>query len=503
MRVLSAFVTTTLFAGLAAALPAPESGSALLKRTEDKYSGDASQSVSSAYASSTGSSGYGSGYGSSSSSGYGSSSSSSGYGSSSSSSDCKDGKCDSSSSKSDCSNGKCDSSSSKSSSDCSSGNCDNSYSSSSSNYDSTSSAYIASSTEYMGSSSTSEYQSMSTAYESSSTEGYSSTSTASSSYATSTMSYGSGSTNWGGSGYNDCVQQCIASYGSPPSSWSPPTNTDSGDSSGSKGTGTTHTVIVAPTQGVLRYVPFAVNASVGDTVMFMWGANNHTVTKSSQLEMCNKTSDKPFASGEQNKPFTFTQVVNDTNPTFFYCGTPGHCQKGMFGMINPPSNFNAPTSVSQMMGGMVSNSSDMAAMMAYTNQMTQGNDKAANWGANIDMAQMPEWSHSLVLENVMYTRAFLGANKEVLQEDGSIDLNSHGAPLSLPTDMANVNNAVDNTSVSAQPNAAAAATPSAASSAAPAASSPAETGKSNGAASTAASSALLGVAAIAAAILAL
>lgn len=71
-------------------------------------------------------------------------------------------------------------------------------------------------------------------------------------------------------------------------------------------------------------MPFAVNASVGDTVKFVWGAKNHTVTKSSQLELCNKTSDAPFASGEQNAPFEFTQVVNDTNPTFFYCGTPGH-----------------------------------------------------------------------------------------------------------------------------------------------------------------------------------
>ena len=68
-------------------------------------------------------------------------------------------------------------------------------------------------------------------------------------------------------------------------------------------TGATHTVIVAPTQGVLRYVPFAINASVGDTVMFMWGANNHTVTKGSQLGICNKTSDAPFTSGTQNKSF--------------------------------------------------------------------------------------------------------------------------------------------------------------------------------------------------------
>lgn len=104
--------------------------------------------------------------------------------------------------------------------------------------------------------------------------------------------------------------------------WTPtPSSSDSGSSGGN---GVTHTVIVAPTQGVLRYVPFATNASVGDTIHFVWNANVHTVTKSSELQVCNKTSDAPFASGSHNKSFTFDQVVNDTNPIFYYCGTPGH-----------------------------------------------------------------------------------------------------------------------------------------------------------------------------------
>ncbi len=127
-----------------------------------------------------------------------------------------------------------------------------------------------------------------------------------------------------------------------------PTATSSGDAAG--GNGATHTVIVAPSQGVLRYVPFALNASVGDTIFFMWGANNHTVTKSSALTPCNKTSDALFASGTHDKDFTctftfrftsaqhihlfaVTQVVNSTDPTFFYCATPGHCAKGMFGIM--------------------------------------------------------------------------------------------------------------------------------------------------------------------------
>jgi plastocyanin len=88
----------------------------------------------------------------------------------------------------------------------------------------------------------------------------------------------------------------MASYGSMGSYVPPATATMD-----STGGGATHTVIVAPTQGVLRYVPFTLNASVGDTVMFMWGADEHTVTHSSQLAICNKTSDSPFSSGEQNK----------------------------------------------------------------------------------------------------------------------------------------------------------------------------------------------------------
>ncbi|KZP24852.1 hypothetical protein FIBSPDRAFT_735205 [Athelia psychrophila] len=256
----------------------------------------------------------------------------------------------------------------------------------------------------------------------------------------STASYGSGSSSWGGSGYDSCVQQCMGSYGSM-GSYSPPpsstTNSSSSGSSGSSGTGATHTVIVAPTQGVLRYVPFAVNASVGDTVLFMWGANNHTVTKSSQLEICNKTSDAPFATGEQNTSFTFSQVVNDTNTTFFYCGTTGHCEKGMFGMINPPSVGQGQLgSVAAMMPAMMTNSSSMTAMQAYTNMMTANNSVAAAWGSSMDMTNIPDWAQQSFAENVMFTRTFLAANPETINDDGTVSLgNLNGNPLMIPQDI--------------------------------------------------------------------
>lgn len=249
----------------------------------------------------------------------------------------------------------------------------------------------------------------------------------------STPSCGSGTSNCGNSGYNDCVQQCVASSGDVPAPYQATATSNSG---GSSGTGTAHTVIVAPTQGVLRYIPFAVNASVGDTVKFMWGANNHTVTKSSSLLPCNRFADALFTSGSHDKDFVFTQLVNDTNPTFFYCATPGHCQKGMFGIINPPSDLGSATSVSGMMQSLSANSPNLAAFAADSSKQTANNVAASEWGGDIDMAALPEWSHQYVAENVLYTRNFLAANVEVLKENGAVDLSAAGtSPLLIPQDL--------------------------------------------------------------------
>jgi plastocyanin len=251
------------------------------------------------------------------------------------------------------------------------------------------------------------------------------------SYSSPPPTYGSGSNNWGGNSnpYNDCVQQCQAQY---PSSMSPNDGSPS-DSNPSK----THVVYVAPTQGVLRYVPFAINASVGDTVKFIWGANNHTVTKGSELTPCNVTSDSPFASGLQLKDFVFEQVVNDTNPTFFYCAVPTHCTKGMFGIINPPNALGSPTSVGSMMQSLVAASPDLAKMRTYTDNATMNSSGASSWGTSIDMSSIPQWAQQSFVENVFYTRLFLAANPDAFQ-NGSIDASLGGNPPVIPQDITQV-----------------------------------------------------------------
>jgi len=290
----------------------------------------------------------------------------------------------------------------------------------------------------------------------------------------------------------------MASYGSMGTMGSYMPSTTSGSMGSSGGNGVTHTVIVAPTQGVLRYIPFALNASVGDTVSFMWGANNHTVTKSSQLQLCNKTSDAPFASGEQNKPFMFNQVVNDTNTTFFYCGTPGHCEKGMFGIINPPMATNPGNSVAGMMPAMMQNDSTMAAMASYTNMQTMNNTMAANWGSNMDMSAMPAWAQPYMAQNVMYTRTFMAANSDVVASDGSVNITAaQGAPLMVPADITQAtNNAASNSSTSSTSTATSSSSPTGSAS-------PATAAKSNGARSLGSSGVLVGVVVVLGAFLAL
>lgn len=245
--------------------------------------------------------------------------------------------------------------------------------------------------------------------------------------------YGSGGAKWD-TGYEDCVSKCLADYGNK-DTWYKPSATKEPEQDQPAGNGVTHTVIVAPTQGVLRYIPFAVNASVGDSVKFVWGANNHTVTKGTQLLPCNKTADALFTSGLQVKDFTFTQVVNTTEPTYFFCNAPTHCQKGMFGIINPPSNSGAPTSAGSILADLKSSNADLSAYAAVVDKNTEGNSFARNWGSSLEIGALPTWAQSLAAENIYYTRSVLAANPEIVRE-GSIDLGSvSNTPLMIPNDV--------------------------------------------------------------------
>jgi plastocyanin len=105
-------------------------------------------------------------------------------------------------------------------------------------------------------------------------------------------------------------------------------------------TGKVFTVMVG--NGNLTYIPKNFIASVGDTVSFVWTAGNHTVTQSTKADLCTKKADA-FASGNHAPPFTWNITINSTDPLWYYCGVPTHCQKGMYAAINFPLDQPFPT----------------------------------------------------------------------------------------------------------------------------------------------------------------
>ena len=136
-------------------------------------------------------------------------------------------------------------------------------------------------------------------------------------------------------------------------------------------------------------------------------------------------------------------------------------------------------------------------MFSYTGQVTASNTAARTWGGSIDMTGMPDWAMPLVAENVMYSRTFLAANPEVINDEGKVDLGAAGdRPLMIPQDLS--------VALAANGPASSASTPSA-TGASPAATTTAGTaaGQTNSARGMASSSMLAGVVALMTALYAL
>jgi plastocyanin len=263
---------------------------------------------------------------------------------------------------------------------------------------------------------------------------------------------------------------------------------------GSGGTnGATHTIIVAPTKGVLRMVPFATEAAVGDTIEFIWHADQHTVTKGSALQLCNQSADaSTFDTGLQNHSFSYLQVVNDTNPLYYYCAHPGHCQNGMFGVINPLTTddpaLQAGSAQNETMGD-----STMAAMAYTQGAIANGTSADANnlakvWGAKYSLKDIPAEMHGAFMENMLYVRSLIAMNPDLVQ-DGKLKMSTAGAPVMWPMDVAGASAVAAKAQLAVAPGAApagaAAAAPASSSDAAPAATTTAA--KKNGARGLAAS----------------
>ncbi|KAI0290547.1 Cupredoxin [Multifurca ochricompacta] len=94
----------------------------------------------------------------------------------------------------------------------------------------------------------------------------------------------------------------------------------------------TFQVQVGGTNGLV-FSPNTVNASVGDTVEFVFLPKNHTVTQSSGVD----SGFQPVAANATQVP-SFSVTVNATTPLWFYCRQAGHCEQGMVFAVNPTAN---------------------------------------------------------------------------------------------------------------------------------------------------------------------
>ncbi|GLB09213.1 hypothetical protein AtubIFM57258_005125 [Aspergillus tubingensis] len=113
----------------------------------------------------------------------------------------------------------------------------------------------------------------------------------------------------------------------------------------------THTVQVGSKEDPHQYSPHNVSAAVGDVIVFEFYPRNHSVVKADYLAPCVPASGEIFYSGIFNSfneedgqlvgpPPTWSLVVNDTEPTFFYCTAIDSCiGNGMVGVINPNSTM--------------------------------------------------------------------------------------------------------------------------------------------------------------------
>lgn len=93
-------------------------------------------------------------------------------------------------------------------------------------------------------------------------------------------------------------------------------------------------------EGGLVFSPNSTTAAVGDTVTFHFYPRAHGVARSSYSSPC-AAIDNGFNSGfvqvaSGESATTFTIIINNTGPIWYYCPQGDHCQAGMVGVINPP-----------------------------------------------------------------------------------------------------------------------------------------------------------------------
>ncbi|KAL8993356.1 MAG: hypothetical protein Q9169_006408 [Polycauliona sp. 2 TL-2023] len=109
-----------------------------------------------------------------------------------------------------------------------------------------------------------------------------------------------------------------------------------------------HVVKVSNKKGDLTFEPNNLQVPAGDMVQFHFYPKNHSVVQSTFDQPCepinnNNASVTGFFSGfmpvkaDATMMPSYTIMVNDTKPIWYYCSQGKHCQQKMVGVINPPA----------------------------------------------------------------------------------------------------------------------------------------------------------------------
>jgi plastocyanin len=105
---------------------------------------------------------------------------------------------------------------------------------------------------------------------------------------------------------------------------------------------------MANSEGKPVFEPAEVQAKVGDLIQFQFHPMNHSVVRAAFADPCVPIEESAAGNGTAGfysgfMPVdpsatvmpTFTIMVENTNPIWFYCSQGKHCQAGMVGAINP------------------------------------------------------------------------------------------------------------------------------------------------------------------------
>jgi len=127
------------------------------------------------------------------------------------------------------------------------------------------------------------------------------------------------------------------------------------------GTATAKTIVINAGQSGFTFSPDSVTAEVGDMLEFHFFGSIHTAVQSDFSSPCQmksggfdsgKISNQADGSGD-----VFQVMVTNTDPIWFFCSTPTHCQGGMAGVVNPPSSGDSLASYKDSAAGTSSSSS--------------------------------------------------------------------------------------------------------------------------------------------------